>query len=593
MKIRTKLFLVNLLIVLLLLGSITYVYIKRGSETIFENVVENASLSLSQVSENLDDKLASYEEIANTLFLNETLEQIMVTQYDSISDAYEDYFNEFEPLASVVKATKDIRHLKIYTDNESFDFAEFTLIDGEIRQSEWYRKLMKNEVGGIWTAPYVNEFEDGAVFSFRKRLNRLYRDSPLVSNIEIQVEVLNELIDEERKSKRYIFSLADGTVLIDSAEAEQAVHISELPFYAEIQKSPQGNFSYTEGSNTYQVLYQTLDSRKVVTGMKVIAVIPLTELMPAIHQLRSVAIYLFIMASAISGVLIFLFSTGMTRRISELSKKMKRVDKDQFQISVKVKGNDEISQLGNMFNLMVQRIGQLISEVYQSEIDRKEMAFRTKEVELYALQTQINPHFLFNVLTMIGGNLLMNGDHKNAKLVGMLAKSFRMTLKNSGQTVALSEELAFIDTYLHLQRCRYTEKFDYVIDIPPDMLGVEVPKLCLQPLIENAITHGIELKESKSTIRISGTYGEGMLRIAVEDDGLGMAEEELLRIRRELDAGSALSADKHVGLRNVNLRLINLYGENHKLALESKQGTGTRVTITIPISSTNGGKAHE
>ncbi|HZG79009.1 MAG TPA: sensor histidine kinase [Paenibacillus sp.] len=569
----------------MLLGSLTVVFVKRGSEIVFEKVVENAFLSLSQVSENFDDKLASYEEIANTLFLNEELEQIMRTQYDDIRDAYEDYFNEFEPLSSVIIATKDIKHIRIYTDNTSFDFADFILIDETVRESDWYQLLMDNEMGGYWSAPYTNEHEIGAVFSFRKRLNHFFPDSPLVSNIEIPVDVLHELINKESKGKRYIFALADGTVLVDSSETNPTHHIAELPFYEKMGKGAQGNFTYEIGSDSFLVLYQELNSRKVVTGMKVIAIIPLTELTPNIQQLRSVALFLFVIAGVVSGVVIFAISTGLTRRISELSRKMKRVDKDQFQTSVEVRGKDEISQLGNMFNLMVQRIGQLISEVYQSEIDRKELAYRTKEVELYALQTQINPHFLFNVLNMIGGNLLLNGDHKNAKLVGLLAKSFRMMLRNSGQTVALSGEIEFIDTYLQLQRCRYSDTFDYIIDIPVDLRNREIPKLCLQPLVENAITHGIEMKGSKSLIRISGEAVDGTLELSVEDDGFGIGAEELDRIRRSLETGNALDADRHIGLQNVHLRLKHLYGEAYGLTLESKPGTGTRVTVRIPIQS--------
>ncbi|SFT16340.1 sensor histidine kinase [Paenibacillus sp. BC26] len=588
MKIRTKLIVANLFVVLLLLGSLTYVLMKRSSDLVYEHIIENAELSLSQVSANFDNKLSSYEENANTLFLNSSLNEKLQKKYKDQQEAYDTYFDYYQPFISAVQATKAISHLNLYTDNPTFLFANVFLIDEDTRQSDWYRKVFNNRIGGYWTGPYTPLLEHKPVFSFRKRMNNFDPASPNVVSIEIQLRVLSELINVESKSKRFIFSLSDGTVLIDSAQTGGITQLKELPFYSKIMKETEGSFSYEDEHNSYQIMFQTLESHNSVRGMKVLTFIPINELMPKIEQLRSLSVVLFLLAIVVSALFISTISVGLTRRLTELSFRMKRVHKDNFQSFVEVKGKDEVAQLGQMFNLMVQRVGQLIQEVYQSEIDQKEQALRTKEVELYALQTQINPHFLFNVLNMIRGKLLIAGERDTAKVVGLLAKSFRMMLRNGGPTITLSEEMEFISIYLQIQQHRFGDKFTFTIAIPPEALAVNLPKLCIQPLVENAITHGVELSPTQSRIQIKGELVEDTLQITVEDDGLGMTPERLTEIQAGLQQDS-LEVTSNIGLRNVNRRLKVRYGDSYGLDVQSEQGAGTRVTIFIPMQQADNG----
>ncbi|QHW33314.1 sensor histidine kinase [Paenibacillus rhizovicinus] len=586
MKIRTKLILANLFIILFLLGSLTYVLLQRSSKLVYDYVIENATLSLSQTSQNLDNKLESYEEIANTLFLNTNINLILDQRYADQLEAYEVYAQQFQPFISAVRQTKDIANVKVYTDNPTFTFANVTVIDQEIRDSDWYEQAMDNKKGGYWTAPYLSDpaHDVDPVISVRKRLNNVDAKSPSVVNLEIKLSKFKELIQQESKNKRILFTLADGTVVIDSSgEGEQLASLSSLPFGDRILGQTSGSFRAEVEGKPYQVLFQTLESRNIVRGMKVIAFMPVNELTPKINQLRSISYVLFGAAFVISVILIGTITIGMTRRLSELSVKMRRVHKDNFQSFVVVKGKDEVAQLGEMYNLMVMRLGQLISEVYQSEIDRKEQAFRTKEVELYALQTQINPHFLFNVLNMIRGKLLIVGERDTAKVVGLLAKSFRMMLKNGGQMTRLAEEIDFVDNYLQIQQYRFGHKFTYSIDMPQDKLDVSIPKLIIQPLVENAISHGIELNPEQSRIWVTGENDGEHLVLTVGDDGLGMAKERLAEIEQWLKDKNSLVSDHHIGLRNVHARLRYLYGEPYGIRVSSVEGEGTTITMMIPL----------
>ncbi|CAM4350778.1 sensor histidine kinase YesM [Paenibacillus endophyticus] len=593
MKIRTKLILSHLLVVLFLLGSLGYVLVKRSTDLVFETITENNLLSLSQVSSNLDNKLTSYEEITNTLFLNRALDEITETRFEDNITAYQQYFDYYQPFVSAVQTTKDIHHFYLYSDNPTFLFSNVFLIDETIKEKGWYKEALNSQIGGYWTGAYLSSYDNIRLFSYKKRLNNFVADSPKVVSIEIKLKVLYDLVSEESKTKRYVFALADGSVLMDTVRDGSLSHIQSLAYADRFMASDSGSFIYKEKAtgNTYQILFKTLDSHNSVRGMKVISYIPINDVMPKVEQLRSMAVALYLIAFGLTALFISAISVGMTRRLTELSMKMKRVHKDNFESFVVVKGKDEVAQLGEMFNMMVRRLGQLISEVYQSEIDRKEQAYRTKEVELYALQTQINPHFLFNVLNMIRGKLLIIGERDTAKVVGLLAKSFRMMLKNGGQMIKLADETEFVDNYLQIQQYRFGHKFTYTIDIPPEYHALLIPKLIIQPLVENAISHGVELNPEQSRIWITGEKSGECLQLAIGDDGLGMSEDRLAEIMNWLDEDS-LATDRNIGIRNVHARLKYLYGDEYGLKIASQAGSGTTVTILIPLGQDNGGERH-
>ncbi|MDF2835000.1 MAG: hypothetical protein K0Q63_640 [Paenibacillus sp.] len=574
-----------MLIVLLLLGSLSYVWVERSTDLIMGSIAENAELSLSQVSANIGDKLLSYEEIVNTLYSDNTLQKEFMQHYDDLREAYDIYFNKQIPFERAILTTKDVNQIDIFTDNPTYVFSNVQLIDESVESSDWYGQVLDSSTGSVWTKPYLSETNQTQVFSIKKRLNNLVKDAKLFVSVEVHMRVLYDLVQEESRGKRYIIALKDGTVLVDSAPGKRISTLSELAFGDELQTKLKGNRIYEEDGHSYMVLHNTLTERVTISGIQVISFVPLDEVMPKVQDMRNLAILLFAGTCAISAIVIYLFSIGLTRRISELSRKMRRVDKDGFQTSVDVRGNDEISVLGQMFNQMVGRIGQLIKEVYQSEIDRKELALRTKEVELYALQTQINPHFLFNVLNMIRGKLLISGDRDTAKAVGLLAKSFRMMLRGGGQSIELSQEIEFITNYLLLQQYRYGDKLTYEISFNEEDLSIAIPRLCLQPLVENAISHGIELKEAPSRIRVKGERTEEGLIIRVEDDGLGIPAEKLSGIREWFANQPPLTQENHIGLRNVDQRLKHLYGEGSGLSIDSEEGKGTVVTMTIPVPS--------
>jgi two-component system sensor histidine kinase YesM len=587
MKIKTKLFLVNVILVITLFTSITYLLVARSSDTILKNVKQNASVTLSQISQNLDQKLNSYEQIANTMYLNLKLQDALLTEYSGPREAYQVYFDVIHPFVSIVRTTQDIRNLYFYTPNPSFVFSNVLyLSDYRKERAEWLAALKQTPSGNLWVNSGLDRvLVDDDVFSLKQRLNYTDTATNLAVSIEVNKQVLYNLVNQESMGKQIIITLPSGEVLLDTHGAPDSAFLHKYPFYDELTvQSDTSEFQVEIDGETFIVFHRTLNTRNLVRGMRVIMLVSLQDLLPEIERTRNLSFLLLAVSCVVSALMIYIFASGMMRRLTELSWRMREVQQDHnFSTQIAVKGRDEISQLGNIFNRMVRHLDELIHEVYKGEIDRRELELRIKEAELYALQTQINPHFLYNVLNSIRGNLLERGDIRNAEIVSLLAKSFRILLKSRGEVVSLSEESELVSVYLRIQEYRFGGRLAFHIDVPDRLKDVKVPTMSLQPIVENAVTHVMERTEEVTRVSIHAReVGESII-VTVGDNGTGMTKERLAEIRGWLTDVRFEPREAHFGLWNVHQRLIKLFGPESGLKVESGPG-GTEVTLIIPRS---------
>jgi two-component system sensor histidine kinase YesM len=585
MKIKMKLFLVNVTLVITLFASITYLLVERSSDTILGNVKQNAFVTLSQISQNLDQKLASYERIADTLYLNVQLQNALLAGYADYREAYHAYFDILRPYVSTLRTAQDIRNVVFYTPNPTFNFSNVYLLNEQVKsENEWLTALMKTPSGSMWTrSGKVQYIQTEPVFSLKQRLNYVDTDSELAVSIEVNKQVLYNLINQESKDKRIIITLPGGEVLLDSHEAHDSAFLYDYPFYEQLASNGSfGEFQYTSAEDTYIVFHQTLQSRSVIRDMKVVMLVSVKELFPEIERTRNLALLLLGVSCIVAALLIYAFASGMMNRLVELSKRMKEVQQDHnFSVHIDVQGRDEISQLGNIFNRMMRHLDELIHEVYRGEINRKELELRIKEAELYALQAQINPHFLYNVLNSIRGNLLERSDVRNAEIIHLLAKSFRILLKSRNAIVALHEEVELVSIYLRIQEYRYDGRLHVQLDIPENLTQTLVPAMSLQPIAENAIKHVLEHSAEQTRIRIWAEECNEAIHIIVEDNGQGIADDRLAEIQKWLSDMKFEPREAHFGLWNVHQRLLKTFGTQSGLMIESSS-LGTRVIIVIP-----------
>jgi sensor histidine kinase YesM len=597
-SIRTKWFIANLLAVLFLLGTLTLTMTLYSRNSLYEKIRENSRYSVSQLALNVDHLMQSYEQIMDFLYTNYNLQERLLAQYDSFPEAEQMYFETVDPLLQSIRGSQQISNLVFYTENPLFQFAGFFPINDEVRRSDWYRAFRSNPASvKSWWPPRKDTYRNVGVLRLTQRLNNLNPDAELYVTMDLNARLFDNLIANENKRHRFIVALPSGDIVLDSQLTDIfGRNLKDYSFYGELTESDSGSVKVTDATGSYLLLYQTLGGRSSVRGTKVISLIPEGELLTNANEIQRIAFLLFGAAVGLSIAIVYFLSRGMTKRLLKLASAMKSVNSEQLQPIEEIKGNDEINALGRIFNGMIARIDRLIRDVYQSEINRRELELRTKESELYALQTQINPHYLFNTLTAIRGSLLENGDKDNAEMIRLLALSFRRMLGKSGQTIRLQEELETVDMYLRIQRFRFGDRLIYDIRVPEACRGCEAPRLALQTIVENAIVHALERSERPISIAIrADEAGPGLIKVEVEDDGPGMTKERLDEIRRGLDE-AAPSGEKHIGLRNVHQRLQRSFGPPFGLEIDSRPGAGTRVTMLLPTakntSDVQGGGPH-
>lgn len=275
----------------------------------------------------------------------------------------------------------------------------------------------------------------------------------------------------------------------------------------------------------------------------------------------------------------FYFSKRLVRPIHEMIGQMEEIEHGDFDIELPVRSEDEIGLLSRRFNRMSCELKNYINQSYLSKI-------KQSEAELTALKSQIYPHFLYNTLEVIRMTALEEGNANVPKMIEALSGQIHYLIGPVQDMVPLSKEIDIVQKYIYLLNCRINGKVQLLFQVPEGK-EILVPRLILQPIVENAYVHGIKGKNGSGSIRIETMIEEDILQIIVMDNGIGMNKEELLRIRQLLEgnAPGIRSQDnwQSIGLKNVHDRLRFLYGEEYGVAITSTPGTGTMVYLVMPV----------
>ena len=365
-----------------------------------------------------------------------------------------------------------------------------------------------------------------------------------------------------------------GYCFLEDTEGNLVYHPQQQLIYSELKSEntdltaslPDG--THVEGSTIYTV--QTLEN-----GIwRVVGVSSFQELITdALREIMRITFIgaLFILAAAV--LLSLMLSRVLSSPIHDLIVAMQSFEKSGEGFSYEpVTGVREVENLSASFDHMVKKIQKLMATVRSEEVN-------LRKTELKALQAQINPHFLYNTLDSI---IWMAEGKKYEEVVLMtasLARLLRQSISNEDEVVPIANEVEYAKGYLTIQKMRYKDKLEFQIDVDPSILHIPLIKLVLQPIIENAIYHGLKYKESKGLLIIKGFMKDGNAVLQVIDDGVGMSEETLAHI---YDRHKVNYHSNGVGVYNVQKRLKLYYGEDYGIAYESAEGKGTTATITIP-----------
>lgn len=334
--------------------------------------------------------------------------------------------------------------------------------------------------------------------------------------------------------------------------------------------------------------YMELVHTSPATPIKVIGLFRKGELVDDANSLMAYIALVSAISLIVSLVISIEASHRLVKPIRHLMGKMRQVCDGQLWIKAEVMTKDELGLLSGGFNTMVERIRELLLEVGVLSKEMYEIKIRKRNAELSALQSQLNPHFLYNTLELLNMIALENNQFEICKVTANLGKLLRYTVGKEQKPVQLKEEIKFVDAYLQIYSVRLGEKLDTEIIADPDMMGCLVPKLIIQPLIENAIKHG--LSEDRGRIEVLVYCKDEQIVVEVSDNGIGIDPEKLKKVKSRIyeeDNGNMEEEFEQKGsrnaLRNVHRRIQLLYGEAYGLSVESSENVGSTFILRLPV----------
>ena len=322
--------------------------------------------------------------------------------------------------------------------------------------------------------------------------------------------------------------------------------------------------------------YQIRSELSPYTGWRTVGVFSMDEVMSSVNTIVYILFTCVIISLVLVVIVSFKFSRTLTNPIFKLKRLMKQAESGDLTVRFNFQHNDEIGELGQSFNHMIARIDQLIQMVYVEQENKR-------TAEMKSLQEQIKPHFLYNTLDTISWMARDYDAEDIVRLVDALTNMFRIGLSHGKDIITVKEEITHVSNYLYIQKIRYKDKLNYVIHVDESLYAVEVPKLILQPLVENAIYHGVKAKRGGGTITITGVPEGENLVFTVQDNGAGMPQEKVEELNRRMSERSVLDEQKSFGLFYIRERIQLCYGKGYGVHVESALGEGTRVTITLPL----------
>lgn len=439
-------------------------------------------------------------------------------------------------------------------------------------------------------------------------LDRIYRDNKYGTTVLPTITNIGSDNVEKRKYSfvsviwNEDFSAALGTLVIrldtDSIKKSYSIYKDDLDGYIIILTSD-GNVIFDSSGKYYNKKYPymnvlkpsgssaVLEEDSVInycgmddnSGLIFLGVIPKSQIYKEINATsRTIYIVSFILIF-ITLLLIYASTSVFSRRVKVLNDSIKKVQEGNLSAKINIKSGDEIGQISDNFNHMCSKLEVYINKVYISELTQKDLELRQKNAELYALQSQVDPHFLYNALEVIRMKAVTTGKDDVGKMIQILASLFRNNIKPE-MIVQIKDELEYCESYLEFYSYRFEDRLEITFDIEAEIMEYGIIKHTLQPLIENSIVHGIDFSSCNNQIEVRGYKADNDIYIVIEDNGKGISETELETIKAGLENTDRQSKN-NIGIQNVNQRIKLMYGNNYGISICSKDGKGTAVTVKL------------
>lgn len=547
--------------------------VERNSKGYIEEIIK-------QVNTNIQSYVDNMENISLLALTNKDVKYyISDNSFISAEDrrTYEKRISDL--FQSILYTRKDIASIMVFGYNGRFvSDRRITSLNPNARLQEqsWYQTAMSEGGKSVISAPHVQNIIQNE-YRWVVSLSRELKSTDGITAegiflVDLNLSIINDICNNINLGKKgYLFIVDNNGNIVYHPQQELIQSKLRTERISDVIQAPSGS-SFIANDGDGKRIYSVQDTK---FGWKIAGVSYTDELISSKEDLRNSVIFYALCGLAISLLISLWLSHRLSRPIKELQSDMKLVEKGNFDIQTEIGQMNEIGQLGRSFNMMVSRIKTLMQEIIRNQESKRKS-------ELLLLQSQINPHFLYNTLDSIVW-MAEQKQHKEVVLMtSALAKLFRASITKDKELVPIRVEIEHITNYLLIQKMRYNSELDYVLDIDEAILPFRTLKILLQPFIENAIYHGIRNKygSADGVVTIRGRLINEHVVFEVEDNGLGMTPEQLSRLLIN-DEGGELR-NQGIGISNVNERIKLYFGHEYGIQIRSEIEAGTCVTITIP-----------
>lgn len=546
MSFKRKLFISYLLLIIIptsVLGLFAYDQSRRFLQNYAMQSIDNTTRTMAG---NLDDRIERYRRLMDSIVFNVGIQKLFNSEYTNPDGVFYDLKDYFESTVStVIKLNEEIVELTVYTQDDMPEYGNYIRNRSRVENTEWYRKAI-DHFDAEWF------YEQNQLIVARKLLFQV--NKPSVVSILLNEHLLfKSLWSAGTEDYGVVIADRQGKVIYyRSLLGNQLLQLHET---AAGGKKEIGDFI-------------TLAEHIPSSDWTAHFYIPKRLLAADGTNIIEATVIIIIVCFSFSLLLIWIFSNTMIRPIQKLNSKMKQVENGDFSVTVQSHASDEIGLLSKRFEDMLKKMNGLIQENVQTKIAQQ-------EVELKALQAQINPHFLYNTLSMIRWKSLQAEEQELANIVTALAKFYRTALNKGNQLIAVRDEVANVKAYIDIMLIMRSNSFDVIYEWDEEIYKYETINLILQPLVENAIIHGIgKKKRDRGILKVTGAVSGETIEFTVQDNGTGMEPDQ---VRDVLSQNS-----KGYGLKNVNERLSLFFGDSSGIRIESKRQIGTVLIVSFP-----------
>lgn len=579
LKLHQKWLLAIFSLIVVPLAAYTYLSYTRMADLAKSQTIQLAEQTTNLTASELGFLTASSINALDLLSLDRTING-MLSQNPASHDIplqMRDYAN-IVSFANTLQRNKDFYRIRLYVHDDFVYANDRVNLFGLSQASEqsWGEDLSRSGQTAYWFIPEADGQSPDApplVSVVRSMLNLdNFTQKVGISRIDILQSTLTAKLNRTKITDTGLVYLQNNRGQL-IARSDPELGPAGVPDAKEWQELPENEWSTRQvGDKSVLLSHRRISN----SDWNLVTIVPVTEVLAGITKLRDQLLIILLTIVLFAYFLAYLTSKAGTKKIKYLIKRMKRVQSGDLNVIITRYGKDEIGELVENFNYMIVKLTGLMHEQAQ-------LGAALRSADLRTLQAQINPHFLYNSLDLINCTAIEHRVPDISKMVKALTKYYKLGLSKGMNIVSLASELEHIKAYVQIMNMRYSDAVSLIVEVDPALLICRIPKITLQPLVENAILHGIlEKEEKRGTIRIGGKSEPAAICLYVEDDGVGMSPDKLNTLLSRGHSSDFQRAEGGIGVQNTHDRLRLACGEAYGLSISSEPGKGTRIEIRIP-----------